>query len=180
VKSFPLDIQHVEYEGEVQRSIILFFNVNENLLESVNFNDMKNFLKNNLNCITSNNIINFVENIHKLVNKVIKKKEKEFFTSKDAINDLSFIDNNFQNQDEISEEENNNEETQNEENKEKDMVKIQSGECMLLFYLIFFFFYEFIQNNLNKFEIQNLIIHKKICDLLNKFETSGFFFKKLN
>jgi hypothetical protein len=51
-----------------------------------------------------------------------------------------------------------------------DDVSIQSGETSILFNYIFFYFYEFIKENLHNFEIKNLLIHKSILDLLNQYE----------
>jgi hypothetical protein len=175
VKSFPLDIQHIEYEGEVQRTIILFFNVNKELLLSDNYKSMCDYLK--TKCVAvAQNIINFVEKIDQLQHKVFKKKKKQIFTIQDAEHDLNMIDNNF----ELNENNNNIELEENNDEKKIfkiKQIKIQSGECMLLFSIIFYFFFDFITKNILKFEIKNLICHKNICDILNKFEITGKFKK---
>jgi hypothetical protein len=141
---------------------------------------MIDFLKKE-NTILSTNIKNFIEKIHKLANKVFKKKKNEtqFFRAED---DILMIDNpnSFINENDVEMSENNTHDIIIEKKKKKkkekeklDLIKIQSGECICLFYMIFFFFYDYIRENINKIEVKNLICHKKMCDLLNKFELTG-------
>jgi hypothetical protein len=175
VKSFPLDIQHIEFEGEVQRSLILFFNLNKDLIKSDKFSQMINLI-NKINTITSTNIKNFIEKNEKLKDRVFKTTKEIFNAEKelDILDNINNPPNEIQN-DEVMTESTNQDNQKKKKKKFKDQITINSGECMILFNLLFFFFYDFIRFNINKFEIKNLIAHKKICELLFKFEFTGNF-----
>jgi hypothetical protein len=78
--SFPLDIQHIEFEGEVQRELILFSFFFIEIDKSLEFKLMIQFLK---SFMKTEGIVNFFTNINQLNGKVLKiflqYKQKKLF-----------------------------------------------------------------------------------------------------
>jgi len=112
ISTLPLDIQHIEYEGLVQKSIKQFLLNYKDFKKDHHYLNLKEFLNNFLD----NNYVNFMENI-------------------------------------------------NNNNNNKKCV-LSSGDAMMLFNVIPFFYMEYFLKNLNLFFIKSFIIHKKYLDIL--------------
>jgi hypothetical protein len=178
----------------LQRTIILFFlllNKNENsYINQQKVNIIEKI--NKINTITGANISFFIKNVENLksVCYKIENEGKKKNDIKRAEEDLKKFNCDVESNDEEMVEKNKIEDEQilekNSEKKKKnkkiekkkkkvnkdkeDDYSIQSGETSILFNYIFLYFYEFIKENLNKFEIKNLLIHKKILDLIFQFD----------
>jgi hypothetical protein len=130
LKTFCLDVQHIEAEGELQRSIIILFLNIPNFMVSVNYKKMMIFLK--FLQIDLKNIDYFFKNINSLDYRIYSIG-----------------------------------------NSENEDIKLNSGECLILFEIIPFFFKDFFENLIEKFFIRNFILHFRINNLIMKKEISN-------
>jgi len=121
--TFPLDLQHIEFEGEVQREIILLFLNIPNYLQTFEFYNMMKFLKNTTKI---NNIEYFFQNLILLKNKVFPNIENATY---------------------------------------KDFT-LTSGESMIIFNILPFFFRTFFLHYLTKYFIRSYLLHKKYIEIL--------------
>jgi hypothetical protein len=210
--TFPLDLQHVEAEGEIIRSIIIFFYFyEEDFLKSIYLKNLLQYIE-KINKIEKQNIVYFLNNLCANTNKILEKNKNNFLENEDneenenieennediEINEIekNNLNENEENNENIEIEENNedieineieknnlneNEENnedieieeneQNNENckkKKKKRAVISSGEAMLLLNLIPVFFYEYIDKNITKLNVKNLLLHYKMMSILTQ------------
>jgi len=121
--TFPLYCQHCEFEGEIQRSIILLFLNISNFELTNEFSQMIFFLK---KIIKINNVQNFFKNINLLKNKIFPN-----------VFNLKYCD-----------------------------ITLTSGEAMLIFSIIPFFFNDLFNKFTHEFYIRCYLMHKKYIDII--------------
>jgi len=144
INSFPLEVQHIEFEGEVPRSIILFFLMVNDIKSLDGYSLMINYIKKNF-INNEKNIIHFFNNIHFLKFKIFEYTalEKEINRNKSSIQKKN-------------------------EKKFLRKLKLNSGESMLIFSIIPYFFKEYFKKNLDKYWITSYLIHYKYLEILMK------------
>jgi hypothetical protein len=130
VKSFCVDVQHTESEGELQRSIILFFLNIENFYSTKFFKQMKNYLKKQK--IDMKNIKYFFKNIHKLDCRLFN------------VGNVDYED-----------------------------ITLTSGEALIIFEIIPFFFYEKFEKFFDEYYVRNFVLHFRINNIIMKKEISN-------